>query len=287
MEKIIVSVPGKIILAGEHSVVYEKPAIVASVNRRITVTLSWRDDKKIVIKDKHKDLKLAEWVVKRCLKEVGREGVEIEINSNIPVGSGMGSSAALATGVVWAMMKDKSQRVKDELVKLGEDRQHGKSSGVDQTIVREGGVLKFQNGKGFGKFEVRNLEFPGFVLIDSGKPLESTGEMVEKVSKGSFGKEFERMGEIANNWKVFLIKENQRLLEQIGVVGEKARKMVREIERIGGMAKVCGAGGVKQGSGVILGVHDKIECLKQLARKNSWPWFQVSLGVKGVRYETS
>ena len=125
------------------------------------------------------------------------------------------------------------------------------------------------------------------MLIDSGKPVESTGEMVEKVSGGSFDNEFKRMGEIADNWKVDLIKENQRLLEQIGVVGEKARKMVSKIENIGGMAKVCGAGGVKQGSGVILAICDKIEALKQLADDNSWSWFQVKLGVKGVRYETS
>ncbi|MFH1280677.1 MAG: hypothetical protein ABII08_03655 [Candidatus Beckwithbacteria bacterium] len=54
--------------------------------------------------------------------------------------------------------------------------------------------------------------------------------MVKQVSRGDFKKEFKRMGEIAERWTMedlrcmSLIKENQRLLEKIGVVGEKAKK---------------------------------------------------------------
>ena len=284
MEKVVVSAPGKIIIAGEHAVVYGQPAIVGTINKRIKVSLRWREDGKIVIKDKHKNLSLVRFAVKQCLRGMGNKGVDIEIESEIPVGSGLGSSAALATAIVFGMMKDESEEIKNELIKLSEDKQHGKSSGVDQTVVREGGVLKFQKGKGFGKFELPNLKF---ILIDSGKPVESTGEMVKKVSRGSFEKEFRRMGQIADNWRVEKISENQRLLEKIGVVGLIAKKMVREIEEIGGMAKICGAGGVKRGSGVILAFCDRIEALKRLANKNNWPWFQTKLGVEGVRYETS
>ena len=285
MEKIIVSAPGKIILAGEHSVVYGEPAIVAAVDKRIRVSLNWRDDGKVIIKDKHKDLSLVRYMVDECLKRLGKNrGVEIEIESEIPVNSGMGSSAALATGIVWAMMKGKDRVIKDKLVLMGENRQHGKASGVDPAIVREGGAIKYQKGEGFEKFEVTNLEF---ILIDSGRPVESTGELVEKVGKGNYKREIKRMGELVENWDVSKISENQKLLEKIEVVGEKAKRIVREIEKIGGMAKVCGAGGVKRGSGVILGVHDKIERLKLLACEEKWPWFQVKLGVEGVKYESS
>jgi len=284
MNSIKVSVPGKIIIAGEHSVVYGEPAIVAAINKRLRVVFSWREDKKIVIKDKHKELDLAKLAAKECLKELKREdrGVEIEIESEIPVGKGMGSSAALATGIVRAMLKDKPMKIKDKVVKVIEDKQHNQSSGVDQSIVREGGVLKYQKGVGYEKFKVTNLKF---LLIDSGKPVESTGEMVEKVSKGSFKTEFSRMGEIAENWEPNKIQENEQLLEKIGVVGLAAKEIIRKVEAVGGMAKVCGAGGVVKGSGIILAVDDRIERLKQLAYANNWQWFQVSLGVKGASYE--
>ena len=294
MEKNIVSVPGKIILAGEHAVVYGYLALVAAIDKRLRVNLNWRKDKKIVIKDKCKDLKLARFVVGECLKEIkGSEplnfGVKIAIESEIPIG-GCGSSAALATGIVWAMLKGKSEKLKNKIVKKSEDFQHSKSSGVDQTIVREGGVLLFSKQRLRTKISENSgpkllLQGQTFLIIDSGRPVESTGEMVKLVARGSFGKEFRRMGEIADKWNVSLIKENQRLLEKIGVVGEKAKKIVKEVEALGGMAKVCGAGGVKRGSGIILAYCKDVEKLRELVLVNKWNYYDVRLGVEGARYE--
>ncbi len=114
--------------------------------------------------------------------------------------------------------------------------------------MREGGWLKFQQGK----WQVMKLLFKTVILINSGKPKESTGEMVRLVAKGNYKQEFKMMGELVNRWRPELIQENERLLEKIGVVGEKAKKIIRQIEAGGGQAKICGAGGVKAGSGVIL-----------------------------------
>jgi mevalonate kinase len=49
-----------------------------------------------------------------------------------------------------------------------------------------------------------------------------------------------------------LIQQNQRCLEKIGVVSESTRRFIKEIEANGGVAKVAGAGGFEQGSGVVL-----------------------------------
>lgn len=288
MEKVVVSVPGKIILVGEHAVVYGYPALVATVDKRLRVKIGWRQDKRVIIKDRWPDLGLAKWVAGECLKYVECKGVEIEIDSEISVGSGMGSSAALATGIVWGMLKNKPVSLKNKIVEKSENKQHVKASGVDQLIVREGGVLRFQKGE---KFEVTNLEFLEYLLIDSGRPAESTGEMVMAVSErykrdgDKYKKIFRRMGEMVDSWKPKLITENQRLLEKIGVVGEKAKKIIREIEKIGGMAKVCGAGGVKRGSGIILAYHPNSEGLLRFVETNKWRYFKTQLGVEGVRYE--
>jgi len=282
-----VSAPGKVILAGEHAVVYGYPALVTAVGLRCQARVRWRQDKKIVIKDKYKDLGLARYAVEAGLKEMGEEskGVEVEIESELVVGGGMGSSAAMATAVVWGLMEGYPEEVKNRVVKLVEDKQHGNSSGIDQTIVREGGVIKYQREAGFKKL---SIDLPEFLLIDSGKPVENTGEMVKMVGerKREYEGVFREMGEISEGWGVEKIKENQRLLEKIGVVGEKAKKMVREIEMSGGMAKVCGAGGVKAGSGILLSWHKEIERLRELCKEKGWRYFQVELGVEGVRDES-
>jgi len=287
MEKIIVSVPGKVIIAGEYAVVYGEQALVATVDKRLRVKIEWLKENKIIIEDKYKDLRLTKMAVKACLQEVGKlsGGVKIIIDSEIPVGSGLGSSAAMATAVAWGMLKDRSEKVKNKVVKLIENKQHGRASGVDQTIVREGGVLRYKKSEGFKKIKLNGLK--NLLLIDSGKPVESTGEMVAMVGKkkDEYKDVFKKMGEISNDWKPLKIKENQRLLEKIGVVGDRARVMVEKIEEVGGMAKVCGAGGVKKGSGILLGWHQDIDNLVKLAEKDRWQYYQVKLGVEGVKYE--
>ena len=201
----------------------------------------------------------------------------------IPINSGLGSSAALATALVWALLPHESDNKKNKLVKVIEDFQHGKSSGVDQTIVREGGWLKFQKGK----FKPVSLWLKQAILIDSGRPKESTGDMVKQVAQGNFSKEFKQIGNIADNWNEQLIRGNEKLLEKIGVVGKKAQTMIRKIEAGGGMAKICGGGGVKAGSGMLLAVHPDENKLIQLIKQNKWPYLRVELGEPGVRRETN
>lgn len=296
LDKRVVSVPGKVFLAGEHAVVYGTPAVVAAVGLRCKVKFKRLEKKGMVIKDKYKDLRLARFAVEACRREMktSLRGGILEINSELPVGGHLGSSAAMGTAIVWALMKGYPERQKNKVVKLIEDEQHGNSSGVDQTIVREGGVISYQRGVGFRV--LKKIVWPEFLLIDSGKPVESTGEMVAKMAERWRGAKkkyeglFEKIGKISEGWeKEFdpgeLIKKNQRLLEMLGVVGEKAKAMVREIEKRGGAAKICGGGGVKKGSGILLAWLGKIDRLKQWAGKQGWKYYQVKLGVEGVRYE--
>jgi len=287
MNKIKVSVPGKVILAGEHGVVYGKTALVTTIGLRVKVEVRKIEKGKLIVKDKCKDLSLIKKAVEFCEEEVGEfeNGWEIIVKSDLPIGSGLGSSAAISTAVVWGLLKDSFEEVKDRVVKKIEDWQHGKSSGVDQAVVKEGGMIRYMKGKGIEKMKAKDL--PEFLLIDSGKPIESTGEMVTAVAINytKFETIFERMGEISENWKVELIKENEGLLEEIGVVGERAKEMIKQIEEINGMAKICGAGGVKKGSGILLGYHKNINLLEKLAEKKKWKIYQTQLGVEGVKYE--
>lgn len=100
-----VSVPGKLILSGEHAVVYGYPAIATAINLRLTAT---------------------------------RAG---KIESDIPIGAGMGSSAAFAVALsAFKVGELNLEKINKFAYKL-EKGLHGNPSGVDNTIVTYGGFL--------------------------------------------------------------------------------------------------------------------------------------------------
>lgn len=272
MKTVTVSAPGKVILAGEHAVVYGYSAIVAAIDKRMKVTV--KESKKV---QEYSGL------VRFALELMGEDkrGWDIKIDSQIPIGSGLGSSAALATALVWAIKPAAKIEEKDKLIKEIEDFAHGKSSGVDQTIVREGGFLRFRQGK----FKKITLPISRAILIDSGRPAETTGEMVGLVARGNRERQMKQIGEIVNKWTVDKISLNEKLLEQIGVVGGKAKSMIRAVEAMGGQAKICGAGGVRTGSGMILAYAQNEDKLRQLIKDKNWPHMEVKFGGKGARYE--
>ncbi len=330
---------GKLIVSGEHSVVYGEPAVVASVSLGVKTKARFEAGEKLVLIQGKKRNVMDEERVRKLQQQAGlvyeqfletgsgeklvqirslRQNVvpwlafgvvaekfglftkawEIEIDSEIPNGSGMGSSAAVAAGVMKAVLKAGEVEVKqDELNQMVyevEKLVHGKPSGVDNTAVVFGGLIEFR--KIDEVFEWKRVEakkrLPEMVLIQSGKPVESTGEMVAGVrqryeASAKFRTIIGEMGALTRKvvesleegrWPKKLINENEKYMEEIGVVGERAKEMVEEIREIGGAAKVCGAGGVDKGSGIILGVHDSLEELEQLVSESSWKYWRVTLG---------
>jgi len=271
-----VSAPGKLIISGEHTVVYGYPALVAAVDKRLSVTLT---------------------------------GGKKTIESNIPIGCGMGSSAAFAVATSAAKIFLKKKKLSlDEVNNVAykmEKKRHGNPSGVDNAISTYGGFLWYrkesESFKLFSPVKVKKT-LPKIYLIDTGRPTESTKEMVAGVQKlykkdplntEIVFRKIERvtksflkylLGEGAINFQE-LIKENEALLEKLGVVSNSTINLIREIERIGGAAKVSGAGGWKDKSGVLLVYHKNPEKLHIFAKKNNLNPFEVKLGEEGVRIE--
>src|SRR5688500_6419619 len=120
------SAPAKIILFGEHFVVYSNPAIVAAIDKRIRVQAEVNDKSRINIKSGENSLSvpinsndnyimsldnssISLFPIFKCIKHVFKEknlsnvGVNIEIDSQIPHGEGLGSSAASCVSTVAAL----------------------------------------------------------------------------------------------------------------------------------------------------------------------------------------
>jgi len=248
--------------------------------------------------------------------------LSLDIYSDVPIGKGMGSSAALAAALIGALSqfykKPWNISLINELAYKAEKFIHVNASGGDTSISCMGGLLWFRREFEFLKtFWSLPFKFPvkwqDFVLIDTGRS-ESTGDLVKLVNqnyifrrkfipslpKDSGSNFYENVfNEIEkttkqmvlsiklNNEKLFMqtISQNQMLLEKIGVVSKNVKKLVRLIEQKGGVAKISGAGGIKTGSGIIIGYHQKPDIIKQIAKEFGYNTFQVKLGGEGVKIE--
>jgi len=227
-----------------------------------------------------------------------KSGFSLSLYSEIPIGSGMGSSAATSAAIIGAIFCLEQEtwdlQTINKIVYEAEKRVHGLPSGADNTTIVHGGLLRFPS-----KTVTPPGTIPPFILIQSGKPIETTGEMVANVrakyneKKETFKALFSQTEAITEQIiKAFetsafenfysLIQENQRLLEKMGVVSERAKRIIRRVESIGGAAKICGAGGKKKGSGIILAFHPQIKMLEQALKKEQIPYFCSSLTNKGL-----
>ncbi|MEM3577791.1 MAG: mevalonate kinase [Candidatus Bathyarchaeia archaeon] len=200
------SAPAKIILFGEHFVVYGEPAIVLAIDKRAYAKAEKRQDKRLNLRSlnlnlsgyyengnfrvEHGDAKEArlkfepikravEKVLEKCSEKVG---LDIEINSTVPVAAGLGSSAAVVaavTAAVSALLNVKMS--KDEVFRITYDAEkivHGTPSGIDPAISTFGGTLLFQMDTGFKPLNVKT-DIP-LVIGDTGV-IRSTRVQVEKV----------------------------------------------------------------------------------------------------------
>lgn len=332
-------VPVKTIISGEHAVVYGAPAVVAAANLYNIFQVS-RLKKPLVsvilnrrkfayhlveifdlLKNKKKrskfrrertpgfesGLKLILLETLKYFKKFPKSGTKIEIKTQIEPGSGLGHSAGLTAGIAKALFSRHdffyTKKNLKMIVSNCEKVFHGKSSGVDETAILEGGVLWFRKRK---RLVVKNFIFNqnntlDFLLINTGKPISSTKEAVAKVRRYSFKnrtrfkkilRNFERVtwqlrkSLLENKVQIVLekIRKNQKLLAEIGVSSKSADKLVLKIEQIGGAAKITGAGTARgENVGMMLATHPNQKVLEKLLRNEKIKYFKIKLGVPGVK----
>lgn len=303
--------PGKIILSGEHAVVYGKPALAVAINRFVETTISERPDNKIQfeyadaklnhtltlkelqslktkidtyyqdfitgkcpIKDViHNPLELVQYAFIYLVENLSltiKNGLKIQLRLTLPVGCGMGASAAMILSLMHALVNyfDYTLTI-DKYLYLGreiENLQHGKSSGLDLFLSLYGGCHLFIDGN----ISNRNMPNIPWSLVNTGKPQTSTGECVAAVAKhfqhSDIADDFTEVTLVMdqalqqNNLMAVqqCMRENHRLLQYIGVVPDKVAKFISEIEERGNAAKISGAGAISgSNAGIVLVVGEK------------------------------
>lgn len=309
---ITVSAPGKVHLMGEHAVVYGKPALLAAINRRVVVSLEpSHDGLSVQTPEGESYIRHAVQVTCDHLGQDCLPDVRIVVSSGIPIGYHLGSSAAIAVATVGAVMYYLKTIWNPELINQlayeVEKKQHGNPSGGDNTTVTFGGFIWFRKELEFlrsiWKFP---FSFPQtldhFVLINTGRPSETTGEMVAfvKMKREENPRAFEDIlsdNEIQTKRVAQAIKEGseellidaiqhgQRTLEQMGVVSERVIPLIRQIEEAGGAVKILGGGGRTGAVGFLLCYHRDPSRIQELCKPYGYEVESVTLGEEGIRLE--
>jgi len=311
--KSIASAPGKIILFGEHFVVYGGKAILCAINKRITVTAKTIPENKISIKSSIGNLILAP---KRPLTEVDiqlrpfyyladkmiqkydeKSGMEITIDSEIPVGVGLGSSSACCVAGAAAISGVFTEKSKEEILQMAieaEKTLFPNTSGADCTVCTFGGIMQYDKQTGHSKIDSE----PRFHLVIANSKIEhSTKEVVSTVNQFKEKNE-ERFSKICNEENNLIddvlvclkkndlkgigidIIKNQEYLELIGVSNEKLRSMIKLANKSSFGAKITGAGL----GGCIFALTDEtnMEDTIQQLKKNNYECFSVKIDFKGL-----
>ncbi len=305
------SAPGKVILFGEHFVVYGVKAILCAINKRVNVTAEKTKENKISIKSNIGNLSLEP---NKIISEINsplkpfyylankmiqnqNTGIEIIIESNIPRGVGLGSSSACCVAGAAAISRLFKKTTKEEILKLAIEAEKTifeNTSGADCTVCTYGGIMKYDKGNGFDKIEYK----PNFHLVIANSNMEhSTESIVEKVKKFKEKDEIEfttlcdmeseLVKEVLELLKENNIKklgekaiQNQEYLEIIGISNNKLREMIQIGQNKSFGAKITGAGD----GGCIFAFTDESnldQTMNQFKNKN-YDCFSVKIDFKGL-----
>lgn len=187
--------PGKIILVGEHFVVHGSSALVAAIDRGSTVHASPSDNSVLFSKNLKLKAELPDKVphrltpfaetLKATLIHLGEtRGVKCEIESDIPVSAGLGSSAAGSVALVAAASSALGHTLKAEeivdLAMVSERIIHGNPSGIDPAVAAYGGVMLFKKGS---PHRPVTLESPVDFIIGFSGVDRSTSSMISRFSE--------------------------------------------------------------------------------------------------------
>jgi len=311
--KSIASAPGKIILFGEHFVVHGTKAILAAIDKRVTVTTTFTENKtikvnselgtiEVPISSSHEEVKsefrpfvyLANKIIN---SEQNVSGLEITIDSDIPIGVGLGSSSACCVAATASISGLFSELSSEEILKMSIEAEKTifpDTSGADCTVCTYGGMIEYPSIE-----KIDNTFDLNLIIVNSMIP-HNTKNSVEKVNKFKENDE-ERFSQLCdletklidevitamknNDATTFGLKmsENQKYLEEIQISNDTLRDMISSLKEISLGTKITGAG---DGGCIIALVKDEnMDKVPALLPKDK-EYFSAKIDTKGVVWST-
>ncbi|HWP78498.1 MAG TPA: mevalonate kinase [Candidatus Nitrosotenuis sp.] len=313
--KSVSSAPAKVILFGEHFIVYGGKAILCSINKRIFVESELAGDKIKISSElgtlevsKDADIKKIDpvfrpivFLAQKALNQFKSDsGIKISIRSEIPSGVGLGSSSACCVAAASSIFSLFAKLPKEEILKLAIDAEKTvfeNTSGADTNICIYGGIMEYT------KTGIRKLEFrPTFkIVVANSKIAHSTSQVVSRVKK--FKEDHPDVFSTLCDNEATLIEDaledlkkndlgslgkkmlvNQAHLEKIGVSNDVLNSMIESIKNTAYGAKITGAG---DGGCIVALVDDKNleETLRILGSK--YECFSADIDTSGMQNQNT
>lgn len=231
---------GKVILLGEHAVVYDRHALALPLPAAVTAEIGPRD---LGVR-----LAIPEWnieqawgtddivprgagaVVALIMNELGvaDRGFDIHVQSRIPIGMGLGSSAAFAVAVIRAfdalMGMNLANLEIDRLAFRCEGLTHGTPSGIDNNIATFGEAVLYSRGSGTRTKPLELTEWPPLVIASSG-----AGRITRDLVAGVRAR-------FSENEALYSTIFNE--IDEISVAGAEALRQ-RDYPQLGTLMNVC------------------------------------------------
>lgn len=276
----IASAPGKTILFGEHAVVYGEPAIAGAVNKRATIKISKSFNDKTIFKSDDLGFEAElNTETKRYISNKGKPGIinyvleilhnyhdhspiVVDLSLNIPIGSGLGSSAAVTVATLASLFNFQGKRFyKNDLAQKAheiESKVQGIASPLDTSVSTYGGLIYLSRKKKILKFHnnIKSSIIVGYTskkgntgkmvksvkLLKNRNPkviipiIKTIGKIVDEAKIDIFNKNEDKIAELMNI--------NQGLLDSLGVNTSELSKMIYMARKYGAAgSKITGAGG--------------------------------------------
>jgi len=311
--KSIASAPGKIILFGEHFVVHGTKAILAAIDKRVTVTSTFTENKTIKVDSQ---LGTIEVPISSSYEEVKSEfrpfvylankiinseqnvsGLEITIDSDIPIGVGLGSSSACCVAATASISELFNELSSEEILKISIEAEKTifpDTSGADCTVCTYGGMIEYPS------VEKIDNAFDLNLLIANSMIPHNTKNSVENVNKFKENDE-ERFSQLCdlenglidevivamknNDVTTFGLKmsENQKYHEENQISNDTLHDMISSLKEISLGTKITGAG---DGGCIIALVKDEnMDKVPALLPKDK-EYFSAKIDTKGVVWST-
>lgn len=306
---ITVSAPGKFILFGEHAVVYGEPAVALAINLRTRVRVRQADEYSVNGKPLSHPYNR---YIKKAI-ELYYEGPPLEFwtDSAIPSASGLGSSAAITTATVGALMKMKGKFEEELVARYSFEVEYsvqGKASPTDTSISAHGsGILLTQKpteshlwkvSKGETVWYINHINAPELTMVVGNTGItSSTSKIVAKVRRyvetNAFARDIIRdIGNLTMEGINYLQKgekeklgecmaRNHKLLANLGVNHPSLQKLVDASSKHSYGAKLTGAGG----GGSMIALTDEPETVAEDIRKAGGTPYIVRISKIGVKLE--
>lgn len=303
------SAPGKFVVLGEHAVVYGKPALVLAMDRRISCSV--RRSKRNTLNGEPLDFNRQPHF--RYLTRDLRYAMDFVTNSEIPAGSGLGSSAALSAALALALKEESGRQMTEkQLVDEAYGAElyaQGNGSPMDASACVHGGGIAVNLPESTGKhlwnisrgnrsWNVTEMNVPKMTFVVGNTGIRApTGPLVDKVRRFMNRSHFavdivDEIGNITiegydalrnNDVETLgrIMTMDHKLLSILGVSCNELNRLVNATLPYAYGAKLTGSGG----GGCMVALTDTPEKVASVIESRGGTAYIVQTGSQGARSE--